>query len=176
MLKLIFPMIALLAPILRSCSIEPFIPLELDRDLARIRLASTTDQTTVMEIWLNGENILATGFLYHEKDRSVVIGTWNEVDLVTSFSMDSTGIMVSPVLINTADERRDVRRLSFKSDGGSGRTETTDGWNWLATGQPPFRTWSLDLSSSVLVLLPEETVTLPGIVLAGPAIPEEYLP
>lgn len=169
----------------QSCSTEPAVRMELHRDSGRITLFTPEADSLCIRMRLNGEHILVNGFLFHEKDRAVVIGSRKGLDLVTSFREEAQGTRITLTLVNTTEERWDVQGFKITAEWPHTEkewprvrpvSEGEAGWRWITDRDPQTGGFMLDLSGSALVLLPEEQVTLPAIQVLFQPVHVAYSP
>jgi hypothetical protein len=183
-----FPL-CILIPLVTCCGTGAGIPLEIDRENGVAILSTQEGPSLHFSTWLNGTNMTLGAHVFRNKGNLVAIHSLEEMDLVITCAFDSTGMILSAQLVNSAKEKREVSELSlvkmiplegavvsregalrtgivFVPDSSGGfclETAVDTPWNLELDASETEFEYLLDLSSSSLTLLPGERIRLPSV-------------
>lgn len=155
-----------------ACRPGPGAPITLDPEKGSFVLVNGDRHSGPHILEINGYNALEQGHLFRGKDSVVVIASRGGLDVICVFKETSkqTDIFVS--IHNPSDSPREISSLRLHCPAGCktisySRTEpgcdADHLWQWLREDAGESPGWSLMLSASSLVLLPEERIVLPPL-------------
>ena len=155
-----------------ACRPGPGAPLALDPEKGSFVLVNGDQESGPFSIEINGFSALEQGHLFQGKDSVVVIASRDGLDVICVFKEvgDQTDMFVS--IHNPSDKHREISSLKLPCPAGcktisySGIEPGSDAaplWQWMKEDEGAFQGWSLMLSASSLVLLPEERIVLPPL-------------
>lgn len=180
----------LLLVFLAACSGSPDAPFSADPREGTFRFLAGEGGSAGMKIVFNQVSLLRDAVLYNDRGRLLCINTVDGVDMVATFVNASPGGSVTVTMINTTDERREVKSFELVTlsgnggltagktgDGGMEFTEKGEGrisWNISPAANAcwPFYWETGDNNISLLlqqgdipvILLPGEELHLPPVL------------
>ena len=155
-----------------ACRPGPGAPITLDPEKGNFVLVNGNRHSGPHSLEINGFNALEQGHLFQGKDSVVVISSRDGLDVICVFKEvgNQTDMFVS--IHNPSDSHREISSLKLPCPAGCetisySRTEpgcdADPLWHWFKDETGQSSSWSLMLSASSLVLLPDERIVLPPL-------------
>jgi hypothetical protein len=159
--------------LLPACKPQALSPFSVDPDKGSFTFEGKDGHYGPFGVLINGYNALQEGHLFQGSDSLVLISNREGLDLITVFkgSSEQSSMIISIInprdssleinsikVIYLAEEDSKEDSLSIKSCGDDDAL-----WQWLEGGSETSTTFSLNLSGSSILLLPEEQIVLPPL-------------
>jgi len=155
-----------------ACRPGPGAPISFDPEKGTFVLVNGDRHSGPHKLEINGFNALEQGHLFRGKDSVVVIASRGGLDVICVFKEAGKQTDMYISLHNPSDSHREISSLKLPCPEGcktisySGTEPGCDAdrlWQWLREDAGESSGWSLMLSASSLVLLPEERIILPPL-------------
>ena len=156
-----------------ACRPGPGAPITLDPEKGSFVLVNGDRHSGPHKLEINGYNALEQGHLFRGKDSVVVIASRGGLDVICVFKETSKQTDMFVSIHNPSDSPREISSFrlhcpeetsTIKSWPPGGPDRDSDHlWQWLREDAGEIPGWSLMLSGSSIILLPEERIVLPPL-------------
>lgn len=154
-----------------ACTREIDSPFQVNLEQGSFTFKAENNSCGPYQVEINEGSALKDGHLFKGSDSLVIITSFDGLDVLTFFKAGPKRASMQIKVVNPTDSSLEIKQLLLRSTAGPGITHlpvapennTAFLWSWIKSESPEFVAWSLDLSGTAILLLPEEGITLPPL-------------
>lgn len=154
-----------------ACNPNPDSPFQVNLEQGSFTFKADSNSCGPYQVEINEGSALKDGHLFKGSDSLVIISSFGGLDLLSIFKASEERASMQIRVVNPTDSSLEIQQLLLKSTTGSGikhnpvvaANNSVNFWFWLKSESSEFTEWSLDLSGTAILLLPEEGITLPPL-------------